>query len=98
MDVVNLFEDPKEYHEYYNTLDKVKDKDKPKYLIPLDAWLSMIIYPNLDVKNRAQRCKGIRAPIKKIKIDDYKEITYPCPKNESENAPIEVDLDACSNF
>jgi hypothetical protein len=96
-EVVKLFGNPRDkennkYHEYYNTLDE--DKGKPEYLIPLDAWFSMIIYPNLEVKNRAQKCEYIRSLINKIKDKE----TRPCPPAERDNAPIEVDLDACSNF
>ncbi|MGR3311049.1 MAG: hypothetical protein ACUZ77_09755, partial [Candidatus Brocadiales bacterium] len=92
-DVVKLFKNPrdKEYHEYYNG---IKGATKPEYLIPLDGWLSMIIYPSLDVKNEVHGNKEIRDLIKGIKKN---EITH-CTKPERKNAPIEVDLDACRNF
>ena len=65
-----------------------------QYLIPLDAWFSMIIYPSLDVKNKAQDNKKIRGLIEQIKKNE----TPGCPKAECENDPVEVDLDACRHF
>jgi hypothetical protein len=52
----------------------------------------MIIYPSLEVKNKAQQddSNGIKQQIKIIK-DKYKSI-------EGGNWPIELDLDACRNF
>jgi len=66
-----------------------------KYLIPLDGWLAMIIYPSLDVKNKAQQddSTGIKQQIKRIKdLDDQGN------RVENKNWPIEIDLDACRNL
>jgi hypothetical protein len=51
----------------------------------------MIIYPSLAVKNEAYRKKDLRDAIKEIK----KRGAF---KDEQENWPIEMDLDACRNF
>ena len=79
---------------YYLSLTPEK-KLKLKFLIPLDGWLSMIIYPSLNVKNRAQRdtSNGIINEITRIKgIKDRGN------RVEGRNWPIELDLDACRNF
>ena len=73
-----------------------RNKDKLRYLIPLDGWFAMIIYPSLKVKNKAQQdgsTTGIKQQIKRIKDlkDDGNRV-------EGKNWPIEVDLDACRNF
>ncbi len=77
-----------------NYYKKLKGNKKPSYLIPLDAWFSMIIYPNLTVKNKAKEDKEIQELIKTIKA----KRTLGCTPDEQENYPIEVDLDACKNF
>jgi hypothetical protein len=91
----------KEHHAYFNSLSQDK-KDKLKYLIPLDGWFSMIIYPSLKIKNRAQwnEENGIRGLIKAIKSkpgDDGNRVEGPEDPRKG-NWPIEVDLDACRNF
>jgi hypothetical protein len=43
-----------EEHEYFKSLTTLQ-QDKLEYLIPLDGWFSMTIYPSLAVKNRAQQ-------------------------------------------
>jgi len=72
------------------------EQDHLKYLAPLDGWLSMVIYPSLDVKNMAQQVDGfrIKEEIHRIKNnpDDHGN------RVEHGNWPIEVDLDACRNF
>jgi len=95
-DVVKLFIDPRDkknikHYDYYNALAV---DEKPDFLIPLDAWLSMIIYPSLQVKNKAQKDETIRNQILELKKKD----TPGCTENEKSNYPIEVDLDACRNF
>jgi hypothetical protein len=94
-----LIVDPKQSKDvsvttYFSGLCQAQ-QEKLKYLIPLDGWLAMIIYPSLDVKNRAQHDNdsGIRAAIADIKQrDDHAN------RVEHGNLPIEVDLDACRNF
>lgn len=81
-------------HQYYKSL-RPDQQEKLKYLIPLDGWLSVIIYPSLQVKNRAQQdpTTSVAAEIKKIKArDDHAN------RVEKGNLPIEVNLDACRNF
>jgi len=81
-------------NKYFNELT-IKEQAKLKYLIPLDGWFAMIIYPSLDVKNKAQQDDsiGIKQQIKRIKdLDDCGN------RVEKKNWPIEVDLDACRNF
>jgi hypothetical protein len=82
-------------HAYFQSL-KLREQAKLKYLIPLNGWFAMIIYPSLDVKNKAQQDNsqdGIKKQIERIKnLDDRGN------KVENKNWPIEVDLDACKNF
>lgn len=71
------------------------EQNKIKYFIPLDGWFAMIIYPSLDVKNKAQQGSNnaIRTEIERIKkLPDHGNDV------EDGNLPIEVDLDACRNF
>jgi hypothetical protein len=80
---------------FFNSLT-VAEKDKLKYLVPLDGWFAMVIYPSLGVKNMAQQeasC-GIREQIQRIKDNPNDHGN----RVEGGNWPIEVDLDACRNF
>lgn len=55
----------------------------------------MIIYPSLDVKNKAQQdiANNIQTEIERIKkLPDHGNTV------EGGNWPIEVNLDACRNF
>lgn len=84
----------KEY-DYYQSLPE-EAKNKLKYLIPLDGWFVMIIYPSLDMKNES-KCSSvykIQSEIKRIKNNPR----YHAYKVEGINWPIELDLDACRNF
>ena len=86
----NLFVKPNQSQEYY---DRIKDIDyKPEYLIPLDGWFSMIIYPSISIKNSVQTNQEIQELIKKVKQKGG------VIKLERNNWPIEIDLDACKNF
>jgi len=94
-DVVSLFKDPKdpediERHEYYKQL---KGNKKPEYLLPLDPWLAIIIYPNLQVKKKSIEDTEIRKRLKEIANRSH---VTGCP--ERTHPPIELDLDACHNF
>jgi len=83
-----------EEYQHFNQLPTEK-REKLKYLLPLDGWLSTIIYPSLEVKNKAQQdtTSGIKEQIQRIKdIDDHGN------RVERSNWPIEVNLDACRNF
>lgn len=83
-----------EANEYFLSLS-AEEQNKLQYLIPLDGWFAMIIYPSLDVKNKAQqeRSNGIKNEIIRIKdLNDHGN------RVEGRNWPIELDLDACRNF
>lgn len=67
-----------------------------KYLIPLDGWLAMIIYPSPEVKNRAQRDCVIRRFLKGIKGKNRQHVRG--PQYEQKMMPIEMDLDVCNHF
>ena len=84
----------KEY-AYYQKLTP-DEQTKLKYLIPLNAWFAMIIYPSHDVKNDAQQSSTykIRSEIERIK-NNSNDQAY---KIEGTNWPIELNLDACRNF
>jgi hypothetical protein len=95
----NLIVDPRDpenesAHSYFRTLQP-EQQNKLKYLIPLDGWFAMIIYPSLDVKNKAQQdnSSSIVQQIQRIKnLNDHGN------RVENKNWPIEVDLDACRHF
>jgi len=94
-----LIKDPRdgtntEEHKYFDSLT-AKEQNKLKYLIPLDGWFAMIIYPSLKTKNKAQQddATGVKQQIIRIKIlQDHGNSV------EGGSRPIEVDLDACRNF
>jgi hypothetical protein len=101
-DLINrrLIKDPRDSKNikefaYYQKLTP-DEQNKLKYLIPLDGWFTMIIYPSLDVKNEAQRSSNneIRSEIERIKKDPNNQVY----KIEGVNWPIELNLDACRNF
>lgn len=81
-------------HAYFQSLS-AEQQARLKYLIPLDGWFSMIIYPSAQIKN-AVRCRtenGIEDEIRRIKTaNDHGN------RVEGGNWPIEVDLDACRHF
>ena len=88
-------------HAYFNALP-VDSQTRLKYLIPLDGWFALVIYPSLEVKNRAQWDSANRARIKGIKtVDDQgnrvERLRKPLTPLRG-NWPVEVDLDACRNF
>lgn len=80
-----------EVHKYFQGLSS-DQKQRLKYLLPLDGWLSMIIYPSLEVKCKALESDEIRNKIKEVKE------RHPMKNLENKNWPIELDLDACRNF
>ena len=87
-------------HAYFNSLAAEQQK-KLRYLIPLDGWFAMIIYPSGVEKNRAQwdaGC-GIFDEIRRIKSKHDHGNQVEGLKNPMRgNWPIEVDLDACRHF
>ncbi len=98
--IVKLFRKIEEVdnEEFKNDLKNVDNK-KPEYLIPLDYWFAMIIYPNLGIKVEAEKNDEIRKLIEQIKPRKPLEkkinrlVSY-----ERYSKPIEIDLDACRNF
>ncbi len=81
-------------HEYFNSLT-AEERSKLRYLIPLDGWFAMIIYPSIATKNKGQQddSTGVRDEITRIKkLPDRGNLV------EGNNWPIELDLDACRNF
>jgi len=91
----------KKEHNYFKNLTP-SEQAKLKYLIPLDGWFAMIIYPSLDVKNEAQQDNslGIRGEIERIKEigKNESDIHDHANRVEGGNWPIEMNLDACRNF
>lgn len=81
-------------HAYFRSLPE-SAQDKLKYLVPLDGWFAMIIYPTIDAKNEAQWSDdvGVRAEIRRIK-----ELKDHGNRVERSNWPIELNLDASRNF
>jgi hypothetical protein len=83
-----------EVHNYFQSLNE-EQQQRLKYLVPLDGWFQMIIYPSLSVKNKAQQNQEhkIFDEIKRIKaLPDHGN------RVEGANWPVEVNLDACRNF
>lgn len=89
--------DPKnvDAHKYFQTLTSA-EQSQLKYLAPLDAWFTLLIYPSLAVKNAAQQCEvhDIRHEINRIKRDPQDRAN----RVEGGNWPVEVELDSCRNF
>lgn len=79
-------------YEFFDSLDE-EARSTLKYLLPLDCWLSMIIYPSVAIKNLARE-SGIPREIERIKSLAYDRNN----KIEGGVLPIELDLDACRNF
>jgi hypothetical protein len=88
-------------HAYFNSLTP-EQQNKLLYLIPLDGWFAMIIYPSLTTKDRAQWDKhyGIFDEIRRIKSNpaDHGNKVEGLWNPARGNWPIELDLDACRNF
>jgi len=86
----------KEFQDYVKKHDKEK---RLEYLVPLDRWFSMIIYPSLAVKLESERSDIIRNLIEDIKPDLPKgERPSGDARDEIFSKPIELNLDACRNF
>lgn len=96
-DIASLFRDPKDKKdkEIYNFYVSLTESKKPEYLIPLDSWFSIIIYPSPQVKISAYKDAEIRNLIGKVKA---RKSRTGCPDYERQMMPIELDLDACSHF
>ncbi len=70
------------------------DNPQLKFLLPLDGWLAMIVYPNPQVKNMAHK-EGVHDLIANIKSRNSKPIN---PRYEQNMMPVELDLDLCDHF
>jgi hypothetical protein len=88
-------------HAYFNLLTE-EQQGRLKYLIPLDGWFSMIIYPSALEKNDAQWDTGHGIPdqIKRIKSNagDHGNQVEGLRNPTRGNWPIEIDLDACRHL
>ena len=88
-------------HEYYLSLTE-KEQERLRYLIPLDGWLGVVIYPSLTAKDRAQwdDSTEIRREVTRIKSDqgDHANRVEGWGAPRRGNWPIELNLDACRNL
>lgn len=99
------FIDPKDsstgkYHDYYRGLS---GDIKPEYLVPVDEWLALIIYPNLQIKNEAMGNAEIRKLLSELKNReklDKKDLVRAEDIVDTEiiNFPAEIDIGAIKNF
>jgi len=86
-------------HAYFESLTHAQQK-RLRYLIPLDGWFAVIIYPSALEKNRAQWGEyGIKEQMTRIKTNpsDHGNLVEGLPAPTRGNWPIEIDLDACRN-
>ena len=99
------FIDPKDpstgrYHDFYINL---KTDIKPEYLVPVDEWLALIIYPNLQIKNAALDNPEIRSLLSSLKSQEKIKkrnliLAEGIPDTEVVNFPAEIDIGAIRNF
>ena len=80
-------------HDYFKELNGTQQQ-KLRYLIPIDGWLALIIYPSFAVKRAAQESVEIRELLKEIKANQNDDAN----RVEPGNFPVEMDLDLCRNF
>jgi hypothetical protein len=89
------------HHEYFRSLAPER-QSKLKYLLPLDGWFQMIIYPCIETKCAAQwdETNGIAAEIRRIKCNagDRANKVERMRNTNRGNLPIEVNLDSCRHF
>ena len=88
--------DPSNSKEHaYSCSLREDEQQKLKFLIPLDGWFQMIIYPSISIKNEAQQNESgaIKQNIARIKeSNDHGNVV------EKGNWPVEVNLDSCRNL
>ena len=99
------FIDPKDpssgkYHDFYKSLTS---KTKPEYLVPVDEWLALIIYPNLQIKNASLDDIEIRDLLANLKSKEKLKSrsliqAEGIPDTEVINFPAEIDIGAIKNF
>jgi hypothetical protein len=95
--IIEQFVNPREWavEEANEFKRNVGNNSWPEYLLPLDAWFSMIIYPNPYVKIGAKKDNDLRKLIEKVKKKNF--VSNP-PDYEYEMMPMEIDLPSCRNF
>jgi hypothetical protein len=103
--VKRYFIDPRDpdtgkYHKFYNSLPV---DSRPKYLTPLDEWVALIIYPNLQIKNAAYENKEIRQELENLKSSNKVHnrnsvVAEGVPNNEIVNKIVEIDIGAIRHF
>lgn len=84
-----------ESHQFYTGITGDK---KPEFLVPVDQWLALIIYPNLQVKNKSFEDPEVRHLLKKLKSNESDHLTEGAPGLERRNFPSEVDIGAVAHF
>lgn len=107
-DILRLFVDPKrtndqETRRFYASLCGKKPEcwknpesgKKPEYLIPLDGWFSLIVFPSPQVRIAAANDWETQCLIAKAKRRPPRS---GIPDYERQMRPIEMDLDACAHF
>jgi hypothetical protein len=92
-----LIVDPKDSRNarewgYYQSLTD-NEQEKLKYLIPLDGWLAVIIYPGLEVKTAIRQNERVQNLVIGIKARDDN-----ANRIEGGNLPIEMCLADTRNF
>jgi len=88
-----------DYHKYYQTLGV----QRPEYLAPVDEWFALIIYPNLQIKNKAFNDTELRTLLSELKNKNKLTGKTPIraegiPKEEVVNFPAEIDIGAIKNY
>lgn len=88
------------YHDFYNNLTS---KTKPEYLVPVDEWLALIIYPNLQIKNAALDDPEMRMLLSNLKRQEKLKnkdliLAEGIPGTEIVNFPAEIDIGAIRSF
>jgi len=99
------FIDPKDpssgkYNDYYIN---IRSDIKPEYIVPVDEWLALIIYPNLQIKNASMHDPEIRALLSCLKSQEkFKKrnliLAEGIPDGEIVNFPAEIAMGAIKNF
>ncbi len=103
-----LGEMPKSKRKYFIKRESVSDSGilndiknatiKPDYFVPVDQWLALIIYPNLQVKNASFQDAEIRRLLNNLKSEKFDCFTEGAPITERRNFPMEIDIGAVAHF
>lgn len=88
----------KEFCSYFKKYE-VPECKKPQYLLRLDKWFAIIIYPTLAVKVFAEADTDVKELIEAIKPEKPKEAhVTESAKYEKYSKPFGINIDACRNF